>query len=216
MRQSPLPILLLITAAALIGCSAGAPVRVLEKGQTTITASLGGPIVPQSSPVGFIPYATAGAAHGLDSALTFHGNVHLLMAAFTVVGLDAGASYRVMEGQGAVPEITAAGRLLFFTDFYAWSSTRLYPDVAVNASWEVAPRTLVYAGTHATFQPSPFEWFLSPMAGVQFLISDQVSLHGELIWQAANVDTRYGVFEGQSSIGGQGSFGGFIGMEISL
>ncbi len=202
----------MVTILVLAGCSAGAPVRVLDKGATTITASVGGPIVPQSSPVGFIPYATAGVAYGADSALTVHGNVHLLMAAIAVLGFDAGASYRLAEGEGFVPELTAGARLMFFTDFYALSSTRLYPDVTVNASWEVfSPNTLAYLGAHATFQASPFEWFLSPMAGVQIPVGDAVSLQGELIWQAANVNTCYGVFEGQSSLGGQGSLGGFVG-----
>ena len=197
-------------------CSAGAPVRVLDAGQTAITGSIGGPFVTESSPVGFVPYTTAGVAHGVSGNVTVHGNAHVLMGAFTVLGLDAGASIRALRGSGWVPEITTTARVLFFTDFYALNTMRLYPDLQATCSWEVADRTLVYAGTHGTFQFDPYQFLLSPMAGLQFPISDGVSLQGELIWQAANINTRSGVFTGQSSIGGSGSLGGFIGGVIWL
>ena len=69
----------------------------------------------------------------------------------------------------------------------------------------------MYTGAHGTFPFEPYQFLLSPMAGVQFPVSDRVSIQGELIWQAANVNTRSGIFTGQSSIGGSGSLGGFIG-----
>ena len=205
--------LLLIVLA---GCGAASPVRVLEKDQTAITGSIGGPIVPSSSPIGFIPYVTGGVAHGVLDDLTVHANLHALMSAYAVLGLDAGASYRVYKGNGAVPEITVGARALFFTDFRALNTSRIYPDLHANLSWEVAERTLLYGGAHVTFQWSPGATFVSPNAGILFPVSNAVSLQAELIWQAANVNTQYGVFSGQSSIGGTGSFGGFVGAVVRL
>lgn len=179
------------------------------------TASVGGPILPSKSPVGFVPYLTAGGAYGVTDDLTYHANLHLLMAVFGVVGLDAGASVRALHQDGLTPEITVGGRVIVFSDLVSLRNVRLYPDMQVTASWEVAPRSLVYAGTHATWQliqpTDGSALFLSPMAGVQLPISDNVSLQGELMWQAANVNTSAGIFEGQSSIGGRGSFGVFLG-----
>ncbi len=201
----------LLVVLLLAGCSAGAPVRVLDKGTSTISASLGGPIVPGKSPVGFIPYLTAGAAHGVTDAVTVHANAHALMGAFAVLGLDAGASYRLVRGADAVPEITLGARFLFFTDFRALNTTRLYPDIHAILSWELSEDLLAYGGTHVTFQFSPSKTFVSPMIGMQIPISSGFRLQTELIWQAANVNTQGGVFEGVSTIGTTGSFGGFVG-----
>ena len=92
----------------------------------------------------------------------------------------------------------------------ASSSALIYPDVSATLSWEVAEDLLVYGGSHVTFQWRPTATFVSPMIGAQFPITDQFSLQAELIWQAANVNTQRGVFEGVSTIGTTGSFGGFV------
>ncbi len=199
----------------LSSCSMGTPVRVLKQDQMMATASVGGPVAPQKSPVGFVPYLTVGGAYGVTDDLTYHGSVHLLMAAFGVLGLDAGASVRALHQDGFTPEVTVGGRLIAFSDMVKLQNVRLYPDMQVTASWEVAPRSLVYAGTHATWQalgPVDVEsLLLSPMVGAQVPLSSQFSLQGELIWQAANVNTSAGIIEGQTSINGHGSFGVFLG-----
>ena len=199
-----------------IGCGSALPVRVLKEGATQINASIGGPIAPNSVPTVLTPYVTAGVMNGVTDDITVHANLHALMAAFAVFGFDAGASARVVRGDGAVPEITAAARFMMFTDFYTWSNVRLYPEISANASWLLGEKTLVYGGSHLTFQWTPYVAFVSPFAGIQFPISEKVSLQTELIWQAANINTESGVFDGETSIGSTGSFGGFIGVAIEL
>ena len=208
------PAALLIMALA--GCGSGQPVRVLSEGETTINASLGGPIVPSSSPVGFVPYITAGATHGLNNDISVHGNLHLLMSAFAVGGLDLGASARLIRQDNVIPELTLGARLIGFMKFGDPVAPRLYPDVSLNGSWEIADRALVYAGAHGTFQWKPGAFYLSPFVGLQFPLSTSFSLQTELIWQASNHDTRVGIFEGESSIGGMGSFGAFVAGVITL
>ncbi|MCX6140223.1 MAG: hypothetical protein NTX15_05250 [Candidatus Kapabacteria bacterium] len=132
------------------------------------------------------------------------------MTAFAVGGLDLGASVRACHQNEAIPEVTVGARLIGFMKLGDPIAPRLYPDLSVNASWEIADRTLAYIGTHGTFQWKPGAFYVSPFLGMQFPLSSSFSLQTELIWQAANHDTRAGIFEGQSSIGGMGSFGGFI------
>ncbi len=201
---------------ALAACSAGAPVRVLERGQTIITGSVGGPIVPSSSPVGFVPYVTAGMAHGASEHITVHGNAHLLMAGYKTVGVDVGASARAVRQKDAIPEVTLGLRALMFTDLSSIDAMRFYPDAQATFSWEVADRTLVYAGAHTTFQLSPYRFLFSPMTGAVIPIGTGFSLQAEVIWQAANVNTSSGVFEGESSIGELGSLGAFLGGMVWL
>ncbi|MEY3386053.1 MAG: hypothetical protein RIR53_864 [Bacteroidota bacterium] len=207
---------LLMVLAALSGCSLVQPVRVLDKGASAITTSIGGALVPESSPTGLVPYATAGYAYGIDDNVTVHGNAHLLMAVFGVAGVDVGVRLRALQQSGLVPEVTVGAQLIGFASLARSEPSRLYPSLTANASWLVGERSLIYAGSHFTIQAQPTTVFVSPFAGYQFPVSDAVRLQVETIWQASNIDTRKGVFEGQSSIGGTGSFGIFIGGMIDL
>lgn len=204
-----------IVATFLLGaCGASQPVRVLPAGTTIITASVGGPIVPETSPIGFAPSVLLGAAHGIADDLTIHGNVHALMAVFGVAGLDLGASYRLLPQQGAMPELTASARAIMFLDCTPIGDPRLYPDASVTASWDVHGGLLAYAGSHGTLQTSDGTFLLSPFLGVQIPIATQWDLQVEGMWQAANVRTEHGIFEGRSGIGSTGSIGMFLGVQV--
>jgi hypothetical protein len=207
---------LLVAMGMLWGCSAVQPVRVLERGQEAITTSLGGALAPGTSPTGVVPYLTAGYANGIGDDVTVHGRAHLVMAAFGALGLDVGASMRALRQDGAVPEVTVSGQVLGFASLVRSAPVRLYPNITANASWSVGERSLLYLGSHATVQFDSRSTLVSPFAGFQFPISDGVRLQLETIWQASNIDTRAGVFDGESSIGGNGSFGIYIGGMIAL
>lgn len=200
----------------LIGCGATQPVRVIPKQSTSITASLGGPVVPGSSPTVVIPYLTGGVMHGATDDLTLHGNLHLLMSAFGVIGIDVGASTRLLRGEAWMPEITAGLRAHGFVQLSDQPKPRLYPSLSANASWNIRDQDLVYVGSHLTGQFAPNEVFVSPFIGYSYAVNQSLSLQCEFIWQASNHDTRRGLFEGVSSINGQGSFGIFLAGALSL
>lgn len=208
---------IILVTCVIMGCGAVQPVRVLPEGQTSLTASIGGAVGISASPAGFVPYTVAGAAYGLTEQVTVHGNVHAIMAAFGVIGLDAGASLRVSKQDGAIPEVTAAARAIMFAKPSAtYADMRLYPDLSLTLSWDLGKNWLGYAGSHGTVQLSDGQTFISPMLGIVAPVSDTWSLQLETIWQAANADSRKGIFEGQSSIGGMGSLGLFLGAQVRL
>lgn len=206
----------MVSMALLIGCSAVQPVRVLDKGASAVTASIGGAVIPNSSPTGVVPYLTSGYAYGLSDDVTLHGKAHLLMAAFGVAGLDFGASMRALRQDGAIPELTVGAQVLGFASIARSAPARVYPNLTANASWSIGETSLVYLGSHATIQIDPARTLMSPFAGVQFPVSNALRLQVEAIWQASNVNTRNGVFEGESSIGGNGSFGIYLGGIVAL
>jgi len=65
-----------------IHCGVTQPVRVLEEGQTQLTASLGGPFVTVKSTTFPVPYATLGVMHGVSERITLVGNLHATAALF--------------------------------------------------------------------------------------------------------------------------------------
>lgn len=203
--------LVAIIALLIASCSTVQPVRVLEKDTYVATGSLGGALIPEKSPAGILPYLTVGGAHGVTEDLTMHGHAHLLLAAFGVAGLDYGASYRALAQNGSVPEVTVSGQLLMFAKLSSEPNPRVYPNFSANASWKVGESSLLYTGSHLTYQFNNSEVFVSPFVGYQFPVSKTFDLQIEGIWQAANRNTSAGVFEGLSSINGTGSYGFYIG-----
>jgi hypothetical protein len=200
-----------LVAIVLASCSSVQPVRVLEKDTYAVTGSLGGAFIPEKSPAGILPYLTAGGAHGITEDLTMHGHIHVLMAAFGVAGLDYGASYRALAQNGPVPEVTVGGQLLMFAKLSAEPNPRVYPNLTANASWQVGEKSLLYTGSHVTYQFSNSQVYVSPFLGYQFPLSNTFDLQIEGTWQAVNRNTSAGVFEGLSSINGMGSYGFYIG-----
>ncbi|MCX6139161.1 MAG: hypothetical protein NTV54_16895 [Ignavibacteriales bacterium] len=192
-------------------CGVTQPVRVLEKGSTQLSASLGGPII---KPAGFpmpVPYMTAGAVHGLTGDVSLIGRAHVTALLFGDLGLDAGAAYALAHERGIVPEITATGELYLFSDLRHGSATRGYPFLSLNASYVLTGSVLVFAGAEDVYQLRPARHFMTPFAGVEIPVSSRSVLQMEMKWMAANVNTAHGVFEGYSSIGGMGSFATFFG-----
>lgn len=202
-------------AALLAGCGATMPVRVLDDGESRLVASLGGPISTSVVPTGLTPYATLGLYHGLDSTTTIGGSIHATMLAFGVAGVDVGMAHRVLRQEGARPELTASIQALVFTDFHTFGSSRIWPNASLSASWDIAG-WLPYAGCHLTTQHTRFDVFVSPYVGVSVPLSARWTVQLETIWQAANKDSRSGIFEGTTSLAGSGSLGAFLAGSMRL
>jgi hypothetical protein len=201
-----------LAAAVTSGCSVTEPVRVLDRGEVRLTGSVGGPVVPSSMPTVVVPYATAGAMVGISDNVTVTGNLHLVLMAIKTFGIDGGAAIRILPEEGAIPELTLKGQALVMTNFTA-GSLRVFPFCSVNGSYRLGEAVLCYGGVESMFQfTGDDHYFVGPFAGVQIQLSRRVGMQTEAKWMAANINTRDGVFEGQSSFHGKGSFGLFLGV----
>lgn len=215
LRRLTKHVLWVVVGGIVAACAASVPVRVVPRGETHLVGSLGGPIVPDKTPTVVVPYATVGMVHGVSDDVTLHGMAHITMAAFGVAGADVGASGRLWRHNAWRPEATIALRAMVMTDFSGWASTRLWPTLSATASWldgDVIP----YVGSHATFELTDANVVASPYLGVQVRVSESWWMQVEGIWQAVNADTRSGVLEGQSSLGGRGSVGMFLAARMRL
>ncbi len=203
-----------VTAALQLvtGCAATLPVRVLPRGQSEWTASVGGPLIPHHVPTGIVPYVVVGRMWGRSDDVTMSADLHLLPAAFGVAGVDVGLARRLVAARGARPEITGQAQL------YAFAGTggaRLYPNLTGTASWEVTPGTLLYGGTAVTFQfTGPSAAIASPLTGVQRDLGRRCVLQLEGKWMAANVDMHSGLLEGENSVSGHGGLSLQLGVQV--
>jgi hypothetical protein len=215
-----------------LACSVIQPVRVLPEGTTQVTGSLGGPWLPNSSPAIIAPYLNVGAMHGVSDDVTLTGALHATMLPFGVLGLDLGAATRLVKQDGAIPEITAKAQIYGFYDFTPGATAnrpatpdgatdagavRIYPYVSLNGSYEITKSLLAYLAVENVFQFAIEPRFLiTPTVGLQYAFSPTFSLQGEWKWMAANTDTRFGIFQGQSAIGGNGNWGVFLGFNWTI
>jgi hypothetical protein len=198
-------------ALLMSSCSTTEPVRVLEPGEVRIVASVGGPVVPSAVPTVVIPYVTVGAMKGVTDQLTVTGNVHALLAGLVTLGVEGGAAARLVREEGAIPEVTAKVQAVIMTNFTP-GSFRLFPLCSVNGSYRLGDAVLGYVGVESLFQfTGEKHYFVGPFAGAEVAVSRRVRLQAEAKWMAANISTRNGAFEGQSSFHGKGSFGMFLG-----
>jgi hypothetical protein len=204
-------ILVTLCGIAFTSCGTTQPVRVLKEGQTKIEASLGGPFIPFGESQIPVPYLLAGASYGYSENLTLTSHLHITPFLTSALGLDIGAATGLLKQDGAVPEITARGQLYLFSDFKSVGNMRFFPVATLNASWLAGETTLLYLGADNTFQLSDPQYIISPFLGTEFDLSNSLRMNVEGKWVAANVNTEQSVFEGETSIGGHGSYGIFLG-----
>jgi hypothetical protein len=202
----------LFTILLAAGCSVTQPVRVLDAGEIRLAGSVGGPIVPSSVPTVVVPYGTVGGMFGISKDVTVTGNLHVILAALKTFGIDGGAAVRIVPQDGFVPEVTAKGQVLIMSSF-APESFRVFPYCSINGSYWLGETLIGYAGVESMFQFTGADhYFIGPFAGVDIGLSRRVALQVETKWMAANIKTRNGVFEGQSSFRGMGSAALFLGV----
>lgn len=199
-----------------IGCGISQPVRTIAAGSTQVSASLGGPVIPLDGLAIPAPYLNIGALHGYSNDITFFGNAHVTALLFKDIGVDAGAATAILREQSWYPELTLNGRIYFFWDMIRSNNKRLFPMATLTASYATGTLSLFYFGIDNVYQIHEPELFVSPLIGYQFPMSSVIISQVEVKWLAANKETRHGVFEGVTSIAGQGGIGIFFGMQYRL
>lgn len=208
--------ILIIVLLMFFGCGVTQPIRTLEEGRTDLIVSFGGPIIPLDGLAIPAPYINAGIVYGFTNDISLHGNGHLTAALFKNIGLDGGAVVTLLQEEGIQPELTLHGRLYYFWDVGRANNTRIFPMGSLIASYAAGERSLFYFGMDNVYQVHKPELFIAPLAGYRFPLSRTVDSQIEFKWLAANKDTRHGVFEGTTSIGGNGGAGLFFGFQFRL
>jgi hypothetical protein len=196
----------------LTACGATHIVRPLPRGASVWTASLGGPYLPEAVPTKVVPYLSIGWQRGVSDALTVGGAVHGTVAAYGVAAGELTATRLLMEQRAGWPAVAGTAHAYLFA---GQGGARFYPSLGAVASWSVGERALLYGGGNAVAQFSGTPSVLiNPLIGGQRSIGRRVALQLELKWMAANVDTRAGVFEGESSLGGHGALATQLGITV--
>ena len=135
---------LVVIVGTTAACATTHVVRPLGRGNASLNASLGGPLVEVASVVTPVPILSVGGAYGLRDDVEVFGHADLTAALYGDLHVEPGLAYHpVVRQSGVVPTVTIAGSVQFLTDF---SDTRAIPQITVAAGWRVGGRHMLYAG----------------------------------------------------------------------
>jgi hypothetical protein len=200
--------------AALLGAGCGtvASVRALRPGQSTLAVTAGGPITKVSGKDIPLPYAVARYRYGAGDRLGLYAGAHVLMAAFGVAGLDAGATWKLVGQRGAVPEVGLGAGLVGLAEV-GGGGLVLFPEASVTASWLWQHRFLSYAGVQGMMQASPDVYgAFAPFAGQEVRLWRGLSATLEAKWYAPNEPAAPRVIDFRAPVGGHGDIGVLLGL----
>jgi len=206
-------IIALLPAAVLLASACGtvAAVRPLQKGQSSLGLSLGGPVARVA---GFdipMPYAVARYRYGLSDRVGLYAGSHLLVATMGVLGLEGGCSYHFLNQRGWVPVV---GGSAGFVGLIRPGSTdqAFFPQLDLSASWLFADKVLAYVGSQSMYQFSDKPYVvLAPFVGGQFDLGPRFSLGVEAKWYAPTEPTKPRNVDYRLPIAGNGAVGFVLG-----
>jgi hypothetical protein len=135
------------------GCSTTRPLRPLKPGETSLGASLGGPLINTLGAVFPTPMLTLGAARGLSDKVALTGALNVTAALYGTVHLEPGVVFfPVRSEHGGVPTVAVSGSFHVLAN---GKDVLLGPHMAGLCSWRLAAPLLGYAGVDAALAFAP-------------------------------------------------------------
>lgn len=196
MRHSARLLPLLVVSAVLGGCAASHAIAPLEKGQSGITSSLGGPFVQYGSAPIPLPIVSLGYRYGIDGHTDVHGSLYVTqLALFKVGGFDVGVARELITADGPRPRIMMDLNTHWFFGDRAKTGPdggfRFFPDLSLMATWDLGrAKHHLYVGVDNFFEVAPsFRYYPTPILGTELKASKGLGIQLELGWLAPWKDT---------------------------
>jgi hypothetical protein len=206
-------LLLLLPAVVLLAavrCGAVTAVTPLHRGESSLSASLGGPVANVAGMNIPIPYAVARYRHGLSDQAGIYAGLHLLPAAMRVVGLDLGFSYHFLKQQGWIPTVGAMAGVTALIK--PGGGEALFPNLDLVASYRLGDRFTTYFGSQSMYQFSARPHVvLAPFVGGEFKVSNPLALNLEAKWYAPTEPTEPRNIHYSLPVGNRGAVGFVLG-----
>jgi hypothetical protein len=206
---------LLLATLVCGACATTHLARPVGRGNTRVSASLGGPMVEFGAPVP-VPISTLGVAHGVSDALDVGGELHPTAAAFGIAGLSGGVAWHPIPTHRAALTVGASLGGYFNAD-----DGLLLGDVWVAGGGRVASWLWLGGGVHnglrlfttASGEQGPWAPTLAGLAA--FTVSRRVTIDVELRWYALATCGQC-LTPGYYAPGGVGALGLLFGVHYEI
>ena len=185
-------LVLLLPAVALLAavrCGTVTAVTPLDRGESSLSASVGGPVANVAGLNIPLPYAVARYRYGLSGQAGIYAGLHLLAAGMGVAGVDFGFSYHFLKQRGWIPNVGAAAGLTALIK--PGGGEAFFPQFDLVGSYLLGDRFTSYFGSQSTYQFSAKPYVvLAPLIGTRWRVSDPFSLDLEAKWYAPTEPTE--------------------------
>jgi len=221
-------LLTLTSLTALLILTACAPARFVEplqKKEIAVGTNFGGPVINQGITIP-IPLTAIEIGYGLDTNLTIHGGLHTTALFFGNFQMDAGLTYKVLNQDRYIPNISVNPGFNFIYNFENKIS-KFWPTVDINAYWNYGKRnSYLYFGFNNMFELSKTmaheqkqiqRWLFSPQIGhVLKTKNEKWQFTSELKFLALNQDNSYAFLPYKSLTGSYGATGFYLGLRYII
>jgi hypothetical protein len=154
-------------------CSSIRQIRPLEKGESALSASVGGPITKVGSIYIPLPLLNIGYNYGLiDRKLDLEAGFDVTSSIYSLMHLDIGTNYRPWLSKKWRPGFIVTPKFFFVTDFEAF---KFYPDLGLTLFWQLRDYWHIYSGLDNFFELSRIRhdgnkqehhWLIAPFLGI--------------------------------------------------
>jgi len=195
-------------------------VQPLQEKEHAVSFSLGGPFFSFSGMTIPTPLSSLSYGYGIKDNLTVFGGINTTSLAFRNFQTDFGATYRLLEQNSYIPNISAslAGNLILNFDE---ANTHFWPQLDINAYWEHGKNSSYFylgmsnwfelAAKRAHDEPSIDRWLLHPQLGYQFNL-EKWSFFAEMKFLAPSHLNTDVLIDYKSITGDYGSTGLYLGL----
>ncbi len=149
-------------------CAPSRFVKPLDKGQTVVSASLGGPLILFANTTIPMPLTSVAVGHGFKEGFTGFAGLHTTALAFGVLQTDIGFVKNVNKQKGWVPGVSVSPVANLMMDKWQGKFS-FFPQVDANAYWSYPKKPhFVYFGVSNWFDlnskrsqgdPQKTHWF---------------------------------------------------------
>jgi len=148
---------LFILAYAIGSCAPSRIVRPMDKGQKSLSAHVGGPMIDDSKNIIPVPLSSIMYAQGVSDKITGFASIHATSLYYGVVQTDMGFcthlyyNEEIKLGFSATPVLNMA--------FDTWVGYfKLWPQLDLNVYWELEPdKSFIYLGIENWFELSKYK-----------------------------------------------------------
>lgn len=141
-----------VCCVAIWSCSATRVVKPLEKGEQSVGAGFGGPVISFAGAPIPVPLSSVTYNNGLDTGITFTASLHTTSMLFGVAHADVGLGIKAYEALDQKWGITANPGIHLMYDLDA-GNMRFYPQVEALTWWQYSQKpNLLYGGLGTWFE----------------------------------------------------------------
>lgn len=141
-------LIFIILVCTIFSCSSVRHITPLNKNESAVNLSLGGPVTEVGKIYMPLPLSGCGYSYGITQNFSIESGINFTSMLYGILHIDAGVKWYPFIAKNAFPGLFVTPRLFFTTDF---KHNRLFPDLDAGMYWKFKNH-LPYTGIESWFE----------------------------------------------------------------